>query len=163
MMEVWGMTSSHQAVNFTASWLVRANSYSNKLKTMAKQKKAPEWFLENVKLRLELLEQAGKILGVGMDWMNKMDETRKAFELAKIKKLPDSSLSELRLIFNHISSIGDYNWTRFRLENKDNEFGQAEALRFNEKAKTVHIRMGMSVKLELMMDKMKRQFQALTR
>ncbi len=125
---------------------------------MAKQKKAPDWFIENNDIREGLDQRVADILGVGLDWVRKQDSTKPIFTLAKVKELDKDKLLEIRYIYDYRNSITEYSWSRFRLDNVGNEFGEAEILSYNKKAKTIHIKTGIKTALKNMVAKITKQF-----
>jgi hypothetical protein len=61
-------------------------------------------------------------------------------DLKKSGHMPDEKSQNSSMICNSYSStILDYAWKRFRYENKDNDFGTAENLKYDDEKKQISI------------------------
>lgn len=114
---------------------------------------APKWFIEANDLHVKLFHEQEKILGKdlikefkklekkGLDPKTEIGELMKmAGDLTIKGKMPEIEVQrKVAMIQNYSSLAQDLAWARFRYENKDNDFGSASTLKYNDKRKIIEI------------------------
>lgn len=102
--------------------------------------KAPKWFLEAWDEKTKIEKEIGKMLNVGIEWL-KQAKLKSILRLKEEieKKLDRDEKRKLNLLMIYQNLLTRLIWVKFRLENYDNEFGEAERLVYDEEKKRIKI------------------------
>ena len=110
---------------------------------MAKIKKAPQWYLEGRILEQEILSEMEKILGIQPGTTLQVQEGHLSEETGKkeiksaLAKLSTHESRKAATLSDQASTVSDYLWARFRYENRDNNWGTAGHLKFNQEREVI--------------------------
>lgn len=115
-----------------------------------KRIEAPSWFIQEGEELRKISEDFGKEvrdMGHGMSpsmfYSGKKDISiewdNDSQEKAITKKYGDERLEALALTHQYIINRSAYRWSRFRFENRDNQFGRSSSLHYNEETKLIEI------------------------
>ncbi len=114
---------------------------------LIKSKEAPKWFQEGYK-EIRFFEEAlAVLLGLDLDYIDKTrqellqkdnvgrkDILKAATKTASTRKRTEHTVeeeAEIDILANLIKSLMNTLWLKFRLHNTDNEFGEAENLKYD--------------------------------
>ena len=106
---------------------------------MTQTKKAPKYFLEIIDYGNKLAENALNNIGLSLNWLDQNKGQTLQEILNKLYKLEENKIKSY-LKFRSISY--DYAWAKFRAENIDNKWGQAELLDYDPEKKLIKLRTG---------------------
>ncbi len=106
---------------------------------MNKQKRVSDWWLDAEKTKDGLIEEMATFLRVGKPWVEKNLNGKKLIDYAKTLQYDKDRIHQLSITFNYLCVLNDYKWERFRYENRDNEWGVADSLKYYAKTKTVRM------------------------
>lgn len=124
-----------------------------------KTTKAPDWFIEIRNQATNGLKTTSEKLGVNADWLNeKMKKQSELNQFIDMKKFNRGDISEIKLSIDFLNISYAYSWSRFRYENRENEFGTAERLIFNSRLKKIEIKKGIPTIIKETIDKLIKRF-----
>ncbi|HEB13599.1 MAG TPA: hypothetical protein ENI13_01315 [candidate division CPR3 bacterium] len=107
------------------------------MRLTSKRKKAPKWFIEENKKAKEYFEEVAKMLNVSVEWLDSATGKQK-MEVVKNLGLTKKDQQEIEWLIVASSGLKEYSWAKFRLENKDNDFGvDAEHLKYDKKKEEI--------------------------
>lgn len=127
-----------------------------------KTKKAPAWFIDLMKNQFgEAQKEIAKILDVSPEWIIQ-NEGRDIKDFIKEKRrqgqLNREDQKKLAWLLAHMEHISKYAWSRFRLENWDNDYGRAENLKLDRNKWTITAQNKLKAFLERIKRDAKRTF-----
>ena len=105
---------------------------------MEKSKKVPAWFIETRNQAEDLEKELSKETSLSRDEMINKAKDKTLISFLK-SKLTIEKMGKMQFMITAASHLVDYSWARYRAENYDNEFGQAESLHYNKKEQTMEI------------------------
>lgn len=122
---------------------------------MAQIRKAPKYFLEVIDHGNKLAENALNDIGLSLNWLDQNEGKALQETLNKLDKLEENKI-KYYLKFRSISY--DYAWAKFRTENIDNKWGQAELLDYDPEKKLIKLRTGVVQMVRTFARKVKNKF-----
>jgi len=123
---------------------------------MAKTIKAPKTFLEDMKRAMDVINEAGDIIGVSFEWLEQRQS--KPLPKDKIERLNRGQKEKLWTLLDIGNTYQQYAWKRFKHENIDNEWGRAERLYYDKDKARIEIKRGINSFMKESLDKFLKEF-----
>ena len=102
--------------------------------------KAPKWFLKAWDEKIKIWKEIAEMLNVGVEWLKQAKLESVVHLKEEIEKnLDEDEKRKLDLLLIYSNLLTRLIWIKFRLENYDNEFGEAERLVYDEEKKRIRI------------------------